>query len=299
MADGAVAAAGTGTGTAAQSAQTTEATQSAPETSTAENTKNESAEQSPKVEHTGKKRLLERYAKQYPDRKFEGDGADDDLYDLTADEFDKYDNESKSYRERNDRLNKLFDEFPDSAEIFKAMALDKKHPFDYIIDNYHDLLDDGLSSEENRARIKQRRAENEQKAKANKEADDKFHNNMAQSLKILTEWGGKKGIDLKGQAEHYARLRKVVNDFADGNISEDTYEALWNGLNYKNDVAQAKEQGEINGRNAKIQAEFQQSRSRRNMPPTLGGQGLGSEEYDQDKGDGIYGMFGIPIKKKK
>ena len=87
------------------------------------------------------------------------------------------------------------------------------------------------------------------------------------------------------------------NDFADGNISEETYELFLNGANYANDVARAREEGEVNGRNAKIEKEFQGSK--RTSPPTLGGQGGGSEEYDENKKGGTFEMFGIPIKPKK
>ena len=126
MADGAVAATGDG----AQAASTQTAQQEAPQTQqgtenqpAAEETKAEKeTKEEPKSEAPAKKsgrdRLMERYAKSHPDRKFEGETADNDLFDLTADEFDRYDEDKKSYTEKSERLNKLVNDFPESSEIF-------------------------------------------------------------------------------------------------------------------------------------------------------------------------------------
>lgn len=304
MADGAVAATGDG----AQAASTQTAQQEAPQTQqgtenqpAAEETKAEKeTKEEPKSEAPAKKsgrdRLMERYAKSHPDRKFEGETADNDLFDLTADEFDRYDEDKKSYTEKSERLNKLFNDFPESSEIFKAMVLNKEHPFDYIIDHYGDRLAEALESEEGKASLKKHREDKAKRDAENEEANKQFDANIAESLKALETWGKKRNLDINAQAEHFLAIRQALNDFADGKISEETYDLFWNGAHYNNDVAQAREEGEVNGRNAKIEAERLQSKARKASAPTLGGRGGASEE-DDASAKSMMTMFGVPIRK--
>lgn len=309
MADGAVAATGEGAQAAAPQTAQQEAPQAQPEakneepkteqpeeTKAQEETPKEQKSEEP-AKKTGRERLMERYAKSYPDRKFEGETADNDLFDLTADEFDRYEKEHGEYKEKSDRLNKLFNDFPESSEIFKAMVLNKEHPFDYIIDNYGDRLAEALGSEEGKASLKKHREDKAKRDAENAEADKQFEANVAESLKTLEKWGLKKKLDTNAQAEHFLAIRQALNDFADGKISEETYDLFWNGAHYNNDVALAREEGEVNGRNAKIEAERLQSKARKASAPTLGGRGGASEEDDGNRRSGIMEMFGVPIKR--
>lgn len=301
MADGAVAAAGDGgQAAAAQTApqETAQAQQTGKETKAENPTPAEQKTEEP-AKKTGRDRLLERYAKSYPDRKFEGETADGDLFDLTADEFDRYDEDKKSYTDKRDRLNKLFNDFPESSEIFKAMVLNKEHPFDYIIDHYGDRLTEALGSEEGKASLKKHREDKAKRDAEDAEADKKFDANIAESLKTLESWGKKRNLDINAQAEHFLKIRQALNDFGDGRISEETYDLFWNGAHYNDDVSQAREEGEVNGRNAKIEAERLQSKARRSSAPTLGGRGGASEEDDGEKKSGMMEMFGVPIIKRK
>ena len=308
MAEGAVAATGDGgQATVAQAAQqevaqeTTQETAKVTETETKEpETKEEQAPEQKKEEpakKTGRDRLRERYAKSHPDRKFEGDTADDDMFDLTADEFDRMDQEHKDYQDKSGRLNKLFNDFPESAEIFRAMAINKDHPFDYIIDHYGDRLAEALESEEGKASLKKHREEKAKRDAENAEADKQFEANMAESLKALEAWGLKRKLNTDAQVEHFLKIREALNDFADGKISEETFDLFWNGAHYNDDVARAREEGEVNGRNAKIEAERLQSNTKKNSAPTLGGHGGASEEDDGNKKSGMISMFGVPIRR--
>ena len=111
------------------------------------------------------------------------------------------------------------------------------------------------------------------------------------------KWGTKKKLDVNAQAEHFLQIRQALNDFADGKISEETFDLFWNGAHYANDVALAREEGEVNGRNSKIEAERLQSKARKASAPTLGGRGGASEEDDGNRKSGIMEMFGVPIKR--
>ena len=302
MADGAVAATGDGgQATAAQAPQQdavqapqAEAKGAEKEAKAAEETAAGQQAEAP-AKKTGRDRLKERYAKSHPDRKFDGETADNDLFDLTADEFDRFEEENRGYKEKSERLNKLFQDFPESAEIFKAMVLNHEHPFDYIIDHYGDRMAESLGSEEGRASLKKHREEKAKRDAEAAEASKKFEENMAETLKTLGAWGGKRKLDVNAQAEHFLKIRQALNDFGDGKISEETMDLFWNGARYNDDVARAREEGEVNGRNAKIEAERLQSKARKASAPTLGGRGGVSEEDDGEKKT-MMTMFGVPVR---
>ena len=252
---------------------------------------------------TGRERILERFKTSHPDYSYneeDGENSLNSLFDLIAEDFDKWDEENRKRKERDDAMNKLFDEQPEAAELFRRWAKGEGNPFDDIIDNYADILEDGIQSPAAKERLKKAREERSKREAENKAADEAYEKNISETFsKALREFADENGLSDEDAAQVFLEVRDRVNNAIDGIYGKDFFQMIHDGKRYAKDVAQAREEGEVNGRNAKIKAELRKSQSARKGAPALGGAGLASEEGDAPKKSDILPMFGIPIQRKK
>lgn len=252
---------------------------------------------------SGRDRILERFKKSHPDYSFkeeDGENGLNGLFDMIADDFDKGDEETKKRKERDDAMNKLFDEQPESAELFRRWAKGEGNPFDDIVDNYADILEEGIQSPAAKERLKKAREERSKREAENKAADEAYEKNIAETFsKALREFADENSLSDDEAAEIFLEARDRVNNAIDGIYGKDFFQMIHDGKRYSNDVARAREEGEVTGRNAKIKAELKKGQAARRGAPALGGAGMASEEAGEEKKPDILPMFGIPIQRKK
>ena len=265
-------------------------------------TQGEAQAQPQETKPSGRDRILERFKKSHPDYSFDeasGESGINGLFDLIADEFDKWDEETRKRNERDEQMNKLFKEQPESADLFRRWAKGEGNPFDDIVDNYADILEDGIQSEAGKERLKKAREERAKREADNKAADEAYEKNIGETFsKALREFADENKLTDEQAAEVFLEARDRVNNAIDGIYGKDFFQMIHDGKRYREDVARAREEGEVNGRNAKIKAELRKSKSARSGAPALGGAGLASEEVQEEKKPDILPMFGIPIRKK-
>ena len=283
-------------GAAAATAQAPAAEAVAQQTQETQNTPQES-------KPSGRDRVLERFKKSHPDYSYkEEDGANglDGLFGLIADDFDKADEEDRKRKERDEAMNKLFDEQPESAELFRRWAKGEGNPFDDIIDNYSDIIEDGIQSPAAKERLKKAREERLKREADNKAADEQYEKNISETFtKALREFADENKLTDDEAAQVFLEARDRVNNAIDGIYGKDFFQMIHDGKRYRTDVAQAREEGEVNGRNAKIKAELRRSQAARKGAPVLGGAGGASEEGNEPQRPKMLTMFGIPMPEKK
>ena len=229
-----------------------------------------------------REQLLERASSRYPDRVFQGqtgqDGQEgqDDLEQAILDMISEQDTQIAESKSKNDRLVELFTTDPSSAE-FVQKWIETGDPRVALVETFGDDLSE-LSTEEGRSQFSEnlqswrdRRAEND---RLNTEADE----NWQKSLNDLDSWGDEKGLDNDKKAEVILRLIRTVSNGLMNIYGPEDFDMVLKEMNYDNDVATARQEGEVAGRNAKI-AENRRSRSSvPSVPPTLNGQGGRSAE---------------------
>lgn len=257
----------------------------------------------PETKPTGRDRILERYKKSHPDYSYneeDGENSLNGLFDLIADDFDKGDEETKKRKERDDAMNKLFEEQPESADLFRRWAKGEGNPFDDIIDNYSDILEEGIQSPSAKERIKKAREERSKREAESKAADEAYEKNIGETFsKTMREFADENNLSDDEAAEVFLEARDRVNNAIDGIYGKDFLQMIHDGRRYRNDVARAREEGEVNGRNAKIKAELRKGKTAQKGAPALSGAGAPSEEFAEEKKNDILPMFGIPIQRKK
>ena len=248
---------------------------------------------------TGRGRLTGRYASKYPDRKWDGEGADEEIFGLAADELDSLDKEKAESAAQRKQFNDLFNRDPMSAGMIRSWAKGESTPISYLVTKFGDKFREALNSEEGKREFAEAHEKYLAKEAADAKADEEYVSAFSKSIENLKAFGEKNGLGEEQQVELFMKAHKFVEDAIDGNYSEEFFRMCYKGGNYDKDVARSRSEGEVAGRNAKISRELRKSNTADMMPPSLGGRTFDSEENDREKKPATIPMFGIPAADKK
>ena len=239
------------------------------------------------VNKTPREQLREMAASRLPDRNFstpEGQTAQegqDDLAQAILEMMTEAKTTISDNASKNEAMVKLFYGDPKSGE-FVNRWIETGDPRAALVEVFGDELAD-LGTEEGRSRFSDNLKSYRDRQNANKQANDEAAANWDKSLADLDAWGDEHGLDVDKKAEVAARLIAVT---AKGlmNIYEPAdFDMVLKEMNYDNDVANARQEGEVAGRNAKIAAARRERTATTNMPPALSGQGLRATEPQPPK----------------
>lgn len=206
--------------------------------------------QTPTTPSKSKKDLFgERLKKKYPDREY----ADDDaLFGQINDDYDEYDNQLGQYKERESRLTDLFSKDPRSAQFITDMAKGNDPWLAVIerlgIDGVTDLLNDPSKQE---AYAEANRKYVERLAKS-KELDAEFDKNFPETLKLVEQIQNERGIDDATMDAAGELIQKIFNEALVGKYSAETINMAINAITRDADIQNARDEGVVAGKNAKI-----------------------------------------------
>lgn len=247
----------------------------------------------------GRERLTGRYSGKYPDRKWDEEGSDSDIFGLAADELDDYDRRKAENDKQRKEFNDLFNRDPMSAGMIRSWAKGESTPISYLVTRFGDKLKEALNSEEGKKQFAEAHEKYLAKEAADAKADEDYTNAMKQSLETLKAYGEKHGLDEEAQVQLFLKAHKYVEDALDGVYSEEFFKMVNDGGNHDTDVARARTEGEVAGRNTKINRELRKGSTAKMMPPSLGSQTFNSEEEGAPEKGTRIPMFGIPAANQK
>lgn len=259
------------------------------------------AETDNKEVRKGNDRLRERFAKSFPDRKFEGETADNDLMGTAADELDRYESENSRYREAAQKFDALFGSDERMASLVRAAA-EGQDPLEYLLDNFGDDFMEALQSDEGKAKF-QKAHEKWMAAKAEEEkADATAAENLNRSIDALRSFAESHGLDDDAAVDLFMKVHSFVEQGLDGIYTEEMFQAAYNAGNHDRDVEVARREGEVTGRNANIRRRLLENETAQEAVPNLGGRNAGSSENAPAPRPSTIGMFGdieMPDKSRK
>ena len=209
----------------------------------------------------------ERLKQKYPEREY----ADDDaLFGQINDDYDEYDKQLSGYKEREQRLTDMFTKDPRSAQFITDMAQGKDPWASLInrigIDGVKEMLDDPDKMEE----FSRSNKEYVDRMAKQKGLEEEWEKNMRSTLSMLEQ--KQQELDLSDEQIDAAAdwIKEVTNDAVLGIIKPETIEMALKAINHDADMATAGEEGEIRGRNAKVEAKLRKPK-RGDGTPTLAG----------------------------
>lgn len=222
---------------------------------------------------------MERMRSMYPDRNFDsmsgegGEGGDggEALDSAILEAIDELVRTRDEGRAKNAALNKLLFSDPRASE-FVNLWVETGDPFSAIATIFGDEVD--LKSEEGRTRYK-----NELDAfNARREADNKLNQeaeaNWNASLDALDAWGNAKNLSDEEKVNIMLCLVGITANGTVNKYDEDAFEMAYRSNMFDKAVSDARHEGEVTGRNARIDENKRARRSMQVMPPSLSGQGM-------------------------
>ena len=236
---------------------------------------------------TNKSRLVGRYGSRQPDRDWEDETGFEDLAGFAADELEKLDADNK----------KLADLYAKDSRFAGLMnhAASGGDILDYLLDAYGSDFADALNGDEGRKKLSERRKKEDERKAREKQDDDEYNGNTAQSEKDFQTIKDKYGLSDEELAEIYHGMRQSARDVAFNKFTPDAMERYIKGGRYDKDVAGAREEGHIAGKNQRARRELRQTEGHKpgDMPSLEGSGGIAREA--KPKARKATGMFGVEI----
>lgn len=217
---------------------------------------------------SNRERVLARLNEKYPDRKYDNDEA---LLGQVEADYAAHDEEIGKYREREKSLSDLFSKDPRSAQFITDMAKGEDPWIAVIkhlgIDGITDMMNDP-SKQEAYAEANKEYVERLAKEKG---LEEEYQANFAESMKMLEQMQQEQGLSDENIDAAMDLVMKMANEAIIGKFTPETVGMALKALNHDAEVESARQEGEIAGKNAKIdEGKLRKSTAGDGLPSTGG-----------------------------
>ena len=212
--------------------------------------------------------LLSRARERYPDRTFADIGAEPaegtaDLDEAINDMLTDFSTKQAAYDENNGKLRDLLISDPSAAE-FVQKWVETGDPRTALVETFGDDL--GMS-EEGQAKFKDQLSGWRERKSANDALEAEAESNWQASLQALEDWGNGKNLSLEQKRDVMLRLLAITFNGMENKYSAEDFDLALNAINHDTDVAAARQEGEVAGRNERIAAARRERTAAASMPP--------------------------------
>lgn len=217
----------------------------------------------------------ERLKKKYPDRDYSDDEA---LFDQINTDYDDYDRQLGEYQERESRLTDLFSSNPKSAQFITDLAKGNDPWIGVIerlgIDGITDLINDPSKREEY-AEANKKYVERIAKEK---ELEEEYKKNLAESMNLLEQIQQERNLSDESIDAAYDLIMRISHEAILGKFTAETVGMALNAINHDADISNARSEGEVAGRNAKIDEKLRKSQSGDGTPNLAGSNNIPAQQ---------------------
>lgn len=208
----------------------------------------------------------ERLKKKYPDREYADDEA---LFGQIDEDYANYDDQINQYREREQKFADMFTSDPRSAH-FVTNWRNGEDPVVSFVRQFGTDIKDAIDDPERQEEIAAANKEFVERVAKEKELEETYQSNLAESLNYLNTFQSKNGLSDEQVDAVMKYLVDIVSDGIMGKFSPESIEMALNAINHDADVANARTEGNVAGRNAKIKETLRKPQSG-DGTPTLAG----------------------------
>lgn len=197
----------------------------------------------------GREAALERLRAKYPDREF----ADDDaIFDQIGADYDDFDKELAAYRDREKKLNDMFAADPRSARMVVDWA-EGTDPAVSLVRQFGIEVKDLLDDPEWQDKLAEANKEYVERVAENQRLEEEYNANFAASMENLNLLQQERGLSDDEVDNAMAMLLNISHDAILGKFSTESIDMALKALHHDEDVAAANYEGEVKGRNTKIE----------------------------------------------
>lgn len=187
------------------------------------------------------------YREKYPDMTFEAEG---DLFEDAAVRLREAEERNTKYDEANAALAEVMEDYPEFAEIISDLqnGVELRVALARQFDPEDLVVEPGEYVETDWNKAKEERAQRRKEAKERSAAIDANWKESLATLDSMKEW------DEEKEDEFGQWLGSSLTDIAQGKITPELLKKLRHGFIFEEAVDEARKEGEIDGRNAEIEA---------------------------------------------
>lgn len=213
----------------------------------------------------------ERLRSKYPDREFADDEA---LFGQISDDYDDYDSQIKGYQEREQKIADMFTSDPRSAHFVTAWC-DGGDPEVEFVRRFGSDIKDRLDDPEWQEKLAAANKDFVERVAKEKELEEMYEQNIAETKNVMAQFQQDNGLDDSQLDEVMDFLNKVYTDAVVGKYDRASMEMALNAINHDADVEDASAEGEVRGKNARIDEKLR-TRKRGDGVTALSGKNTGS-----------------------
>ena len=210
--------------------------------------------------------LSERLKNKYPDREYADDEA---LFGQINDDYDDYDSQLSSYKEREGKFADMFTRDPRSAHFITNWR-DGEDPVVGLVRQFGTDIKEAIDDPERQEEIAVANKEFVERVAKEKELEEIYQANIADSLKELDKFQADNGLSDDEADKIMSYLVGIVGDGIMGKFSAESMDLARKALNHDFDVATASQEAEVRGKNAKIKEELRKPKSGDGTPNLAG-----------------------------
>lgn len=217
-------------------------------------------------------RYTERLKAKYPDKEFADDEA---LFGQINDDYDSYDNELSGYKEREKALSDLFASNPRSA----AFLTDWRKGEDPVVGMVRKFGDDfkaALEDPEKQEALAAANKEFAERIAQEEEFEGQYQQNMTETVSTIEQMQAEEGISDEDIDLAMEFLIGIMKDGILGKFSRESIRMALKAIKHDADVEQADREGEVRGRNTKIEEKLRKG-GKSDGTANLGGKHGGSK----------------------
>ena len=238
-------------------------------------------------------RYVERLKTKYPDKEFADDEA---LFGQINDDYDGYDKELSDYKEREKTLSDMFASNPRSA-AFLTEWRKGEDPVVVLVRKFGDDFKAALEDPGKQEALAAANKEFAERIAQEKEYEGEYQKNINETLATLETMQQEEGLTDEDIDSAMDFLVGIVRDGIMGKFTRESVAMALKAIRHDSDVEQANREGEVRGRNTKIEEKLRKG-SKNDGTANLGsknGGGKGGSREMPDLGaiDQNYGTQNI------
>lgn len=224
-------------------------------------------------------RYTERLKAKYPDKEFADDEA---LFGQINEDYDGYDKQLSDYKDREKALSDLFASNPRSA-AFLTDWRNGEDPIVGLIRKFGDDFKEALEDPEKQEALAAANKDYAERIAKESEFEEQYQQNIQETLTTLERMQQEEGLSDDDIDKAMEFLISIMRDGLLGKFSPDSIHMALKALNHDGDVEQADREGEIRGRNTKIEEKLRKggkSDGTANLAGKNGGKGMDRQMPD-------------------
>ena len=226
--------------------------------------------------------MLERLKVRYPDKDFSDEEA---VYGQISDDYDEYDNDIEGLKQREATFLELFNKDPKFAQ-FMAEAANGADPWLVVIERLGiDGVMDLMNDPEKKAEYAAKNAEYVARVAKEKELEAEYEANKDESSALLDKVQEERGLSDEMRDEIIGTVMRIAQDAVMGKITIGTIDMVLNAISHDADVENARSEGVVAGRNAKIDEKLRTAKEGDGLP---NGSASGSAPVQKKGGFSIF-----------